>query len=122
VFLLIGTKDTGGDVEYTKKLTCPCCGETAVPRVKMQCHSLTLFFIPVFKWKRRYFVQMPCCGSIYELDPEVGKGIDYWGHDNRIIPHDLTPVHRRRTGRQCPKCGFQTNEDFTFCPMCATRF
>ena len=36
---------------------------------------LSLFFIPTFKWNRRYYVQTTCCGTTYELNPEIGMQI-----------------------------------------------
>ena len=36
---------------------------------------LSLFFIPCFKWNRHYYVQMSCCNTLYELDPEKGKAL-----------------------------------------------
>ena len=35
----------------------------------------SFFFIPLFKWNRRYYVKMDCCEAVYELEPEVGKAV-----------------------------------------------
>lgn len=86
---------------------------------------LSLFFIPVFKWNRHYFVQARCCGSIYQLDKEKGKAI-LKGAEPWIRPQDLGPEEGVWEGRiayrRCPVCGYETTEDFEYCPRCGRRF
>ena len=92
-------------------------------------HDLyVFFFIPIFKWNRRFFVEMSCCGAVYELDPEVGKRL-LRGEEVEITENDLTlrqdgngnpwtgsdASHRHKV---CPSCGFETDEDFSYCPKC----
>ena len=49
----------------------------------------SFFFIPIFKWNRRFFVEMSCCGAVYELDLEVGKRL-LRGEEVEITESDLT--------------------------------
>ncbi len=85
---------------------------------------LSLFFIPCFKWNRHYYVQMSCCNTLYELDPEMGKAIAR-GEQVEILPQHLTLVNQGSRGygyRRCSYCGYETAEDFEFCPKCGNRF
>ena len=99
-------------------------------QVVMTYMYFSFFFIPLFKWNRKYYVKMSCCGTVYELDPEVGKILARGGQVD-IEQKDLTLV-QERNGRydngfgnrvkKCPNCGYETQEDFEFCPKCGTRF
>ena len=54
---------------------CAICGGYGRYQVIMAYTYFSFFFIPLFKWNRRYYVKTTCCGSLYELDPEVGKAL-----------------------------------------------
>ena len=74
--------------------------------------------------RKQYFVQTSCCGTVYRLDPEVGKRVAR-GEELEIRQEDLEPVSGGWPGGQmkrCPNCGYTTDEDFTFCPKCGGRF
>ena len=69
--------------------------------------------------------------KVYELDPEVGKAL-LQGRQADIKSSDLTLVQegRRRgyydsgtykTWKKCGNCGFETEEDFEYCPKCGRR-
>ena len=86
----------------------------------------SLFFIPIIKWNRHYYVQMSCCSTVYELDPEVGKRLGH-GEQADITETDLTLVQagRRTSGwnrKHCEACGYETEEDFEYCPKCGRKF
>jgi rubrerythrin len=70
-------------------------------------------------------VQTSCCGTVYELDSEIGKMIAR-GEEVEILLSHLTQVIGGRgfTGgyKRCRQCGYETTEDFDFCPKCGTRF
>lgn len=125
----------GGISQGTKEIAyraatfiCNRCGRYGQYQVYMTYMYLSLFFIPVLKWNRRYYVKTTCCGTVYELNPEVGKRLAR-GEDVTIMPQDLvfvadghqmpawqTPVKR------CSRCGYETQENFDFCPKCGQRF
>ena len=48
------------------------------------------------------------------------------GEEVEILPSHLTQVSGGRgytTGyKRCRQCGYETTEDFDFCPKCGTRF
>ena len=115
---------TGGrkDFDFNQLITCDSCGRYGRFHVFMLYTVLSLFFIPTFKWNKRYYVQTSCCGTIYELDSEVGKRIA-GGEDVRIRPEDLQQVSQGRGFvKRCNNCGYETAEDFDYCPKCGTRF
>lgn len=69
-----------------------------------------------------------CCGTVYELNPETGRQLDR-GEDLEIRPEDLTLVSEGREAaawqvpvKRCQVCGYETKENFDFCPKCGNRF
>lgn len=124
----------GGITQGTKEIlyraaamVCGRCGRYGNYQVFMTYMCLSLFFIPVFKWNRRYYVKTSCCGTLYELDPEVGRRLAR-GEDLTIRPEDLTLLQDGQklpawetAVRRCASCGFETKQDFDYCPKCGQR-
>lgn len=124
----------GGITQKTKELlyqaaamVCGRCGRYGRYQVYMTYMCLSLFFIPVFKWNRRYYAKTTCCGTLYALAEDVGRRIER-GEELEIRPEDLTlledghklPAWETRE-RRCPACGFSTREDYEYCPKCGQR-
>ena len=159
MFFMIGITDGQKDLNYRQPVTCGACGKYGAYEVFMTYTQLLLFFIPVFKWNRQYFVRMSCCGTVYTLDPEVGAAIAR-GENTEIRPADLVRVQGtgnagtsyrggyqsgngsdygsaadapqgssdvsamqpERIHHRCVICGYETDEDFAYCPKCGQRF
>ena len=126
MFFMIGIADRRKDLDFTQTIVCRRCGKYGRYQVYLVYTVLLLFFIPCFKWNRRYYVETSCCGTIYELNPDTGRGIER-GEVGEIREQDLTLAgysqsvgaqsgyHARKT---CRNCGYQTDEDFQYCPKC----
>lgn len=125
-------------LNYTQTVICDICGRYGRYQVIMTYMYFSFFFIPLFKWNKRFYVKMTCCGSVYELDPEVGRDI-LAGRQVEITRKDLTLCQRGngsggswqdeggsaaggQTRRRCSQCGYETEEDFPFCPKCGNKF
>ena len=76
-------------LNYTQTVICDICGRYGRYQVFMTYMYFSFFFIPLFKWNKRFYVKMSCCGSVYELDPEIGKEI-LAGRQVEITRKDLT--------------------------------
>ena len=118
----MGITEGKKDFDYNQLITCVSCGRYGRFQVFMLYTVLSFFFIPTFKWNKRYYVKTSCCGTVYELDSEIGKRIAS-GEDVQIKLQDLTKVNSGRGFfKHCNNCGYETTEDFDFCPKCGTRF
>ena len=111
------------DFEYDQMIICNNCSSYGRYQVFMTYMCLSFFFIPFFKWNKQYYVQSTCCNTVYALDSEIGKQIAR-GKNVEILPKHLTQVHAgyRSRYKRCNNCGFETQEDFKFCPKCGMRF
>lgn len=129
MFFICGVNSGQKELQTSQLVICNSCGSYGRYQIFMTYTSLSLFFIPILKWGRRYFVRMSCCETLYELNPGKGRRIAE-GEQVEITPGDLTLIKAGRrnewrpsTGRKriCGNCGYETEEDFSFCPKCGGR-
>lgn len=124
MFFIMGITDGRKDFDFTQTIICNLCGKYGRYQVFMTYTVLSMFFIPCFKWNKHYYVQTSCCNTLYELVPEIGKAIAR-GQQVEIQPEHLTRVSRGSSSlmyKHCSQCGYETAEDFEFCPKCGKRF
>lgn len=123
MFFIMGITQGRKDFDFHQMITCDRCGSYGRYSVYMVYTVLSLFFIPTIKWGKRYYVETSCCHSTYELNPEIGRAIAR-GESVVIRNEDIIPVDYRggyRTIKRCTTCGFETDEDYDFCPKCGGR-
>lgn len=128
MFFMMGITDGRKDLDFNQQIICSQCGRYGRYQVYMTYIVLSLFFIPCFKWNKRYYVQTSCCNTTYELNPEIGKRIAR-GEDIEILPEHLTRLNRggynngySNSYKRCSNCGYETTEDFEYCPKCGHEF
>lgn len=118
-------------LDYVKTAICDRCGGYGRYQVVMTYMYFSFFFIPLFKWNKRFYVKMSCCDAVYELNQEVGKALLH-GRQTNISASDLSLVkegNRRsfheggayKVWKKCACCGYETEEAFDFCPKCGKR-
>lgn len=122
VFFIIGMTRGRKDLEFSQMMICDQCGSYGRYTVFMTYMCLSFFFLPLFKWKKQYFVQSTCCNTLYGLDPETGKQIEK-GSTVEIRPEHLTLLEKgfRNRSKKCMNCGYETREEFDYCPKCGRR-
>ena len=135
MFLMIGINDGQETLYYDKLVYFSHLGQAVHVTVFVTYVQLLLFFIPTFKWRKRYYVQLPN-GEVFELNEEVGLRVAR-GADVEITEADLYSSGRSSgysngggdnyTGGstagvyQCPYCGYPIVNDFDFCPKCGRK-
>lgn len=104
--------------------------------VFMVYESLIIFFIPVFKFGKRYYAQKN--SSTFEIDQETGKAIErgetvslHFNDTSRVAEYteranagnsDTEQADESISGKICMRCGFKTfNETYSHCPMCGNK-
>lgn len=96
MFFIMGMSHGEKQLDYSKTVICGECGRYGRYEVFMTYMYLSFFFIPLFKWNKHYYVRMSCCGTIYELDPEIGGRIAR-GENVEIDPEDMQKVNMSRS-------------------------
>lgn len=121
MFFIMGISNGEKLLEFDQPVVCPCCSHFGRLQVTVAYMFFSLFFIPLFKWNKRYFVKTTCCGAVAELDKELGRSIEH----GEITALDLNALRFScpfgRT-RRCAACGYETAEDFQYCPKCGRPF
>lgn len=121
MFFIMGSGQDQKQLDFDQIIICKCCGKYGHLRAFMAYSYLSFFFIPLFKWNRRYYVQMSCCDAVCELNPELGKEIER-GNIVNLNVDALNFQNNHYMGKHCANCGFYTTEDFDFCPKCGNPF
>ncbi len=124
MFFMMGITSGRKDLDFAQTIICKVCGKYGRYQVFMTYTVLSLFFIPCLKWNKHYYVQTSCCNALYELDPEIGKALER-GEKTEILPEHLQRIQQQAYGysmKRCSHCGYETAEDFDFCPKCGNRF
>lgn len=121
MFFIMGISQGKKKLNFDQLIVCKSCGKYGHLEVYMVYSYLSLFFIPVFKWGKRYLVRAACCDTTVELSPELGRQIARG--EITSLPEDVIPskAFSGSNGKRCYACGFETAEDFQFCPKCGAR-
>lgn len=123
MFFIFGVNNGFEPLNFRQNIVCPCCGRYGALEAFKKYDSFSLFFIPVVQWNKQYYLRTTCCGSTCLIDKELGKKIA----DGRITSIDVNQLNFTRDWsyvqyKRCPSCGYETNEDFMFCPKCGRKF
>lgn len=99
MFFFFGIMNDQKNLDFHQPMTCDVCGRMGQYQVFVTYMVLSIFFIPIFKWGRTYYVRTSCCGSLYQLRPEVGRAIER-GESVAIQQTDLYLEQRGQAGGQ----------------------
>ena len=87
-----GIEDKNVHIGVKNNVVCPSCGHLTHLEMYKAYRYLHIFFIPTFRWNRRYYVKTPCCSALYELDMPVGQAFEE-NPDTEIRPENLHRVY-----------------------------
>lgn len=121
MFFIFGINTKQEKLNFDELKICKVCGSYGRFEAFVKYTALSLFFIPVFKWGKKYFVKATCCGSIFQISDELGRDIE-WGRVSSIRDEDLIPVNTNYyRHRSCTNCGYSLEDEHVYCPKCGTK-
>ena len=94
---------------------CTGCIETKGELIE-NYSSFELFFIPVYKFKRKYFLRCQSCESLYWLKDE---SIDNILENGRVVYENIKEVIYQK--EVCPRCNKEIRENCDYCPSCGHK-
>ena len=105
-------------------VACPQCGQLSRAVLTHSYSYFHIFFIPTFRWNKRYLVTMRCCGAVYEADAAYAQmlknasDIDF----SRLkkISGGFGDAYGG-SGAVCTHCGARIDSGFAWCPHCGTK-
>ena len=128
MFFILGINTKTEEIGTANNVVCPACGRLTMLKIIVIYEVFHFFFIPLFKWNRRYLAEAGCCGAVFELDADAGRAFE------RGERSDIDPQHLHRTGgygggfsddydipAACPHCGAELPPDARFCHRCGNR-
>lgn len=120
MFFIFGISNGRKELDYHQTIVCSVCGRYGRYEVFMDYMSFSLFFIPMLKWNKRYYIRSSCCSTLYTIDKDLGKRIAR-GENVTLQADDLQVVQRGwdMGMKSCSQCGFTTSQDYQYCPKCA---
>lgn len=109
------------DFDFRQTIICKKCGRYSSISVFMVYSYFSFFFIPLFKWGKKYYAVSNCCQAVYTIDTELGRAVEH-GENVTIHEADLTLVGTDHMHQQnCPDCGYLLESNFSYCPKCGKK-
>jgi DNA-directed RNA polymerase subunit RPC12/RpoP len=120
---IFGIESKEKEIKTFGNVVCPDCGKYTQAVLYESYTYFHIFFIPTFRWNRRYFLRLRCCGAVYEAPADYAKQLK----DADSI--DFSRLQKVSSGfggyedfwAVCPKCGKSFDKSFAYCPYCGTK-
>jgi hypothetical protein len=122
MFFIFGIANGEKKIEFVQTMVCSRCGQFGRLEAFMTYMYFSLFFIPILRWNKRYYIKSSCCNTVYEIDRELGKRI-HKGEPVNLTEADLHIVNQRTyySQQSCPNCGYPTSNEYEYCPKCGRK-
>lgn len=121
MFFVFGISSKEKEIDFSQTFICESCGAYGRLDAFMTYTYFSLFFIPIFKWNKKYYLRSSCCGSLYTIDNEIGKLIET-GKIDKLDESDLKIINSNFNKiKYCHNCNYKIESDFEYCPKCGTK-
>lgn len=119
MFFLLGVSPTARQSGNLDVGRCPVCQNTHPLAVTEQSSSFSAFFIPLFRFQKRFFATCPGCASVFSVPDWCGKRASELGTFS--VSSDQLTLIRRCSAMVCPRCGSSADPDDSFCRNCGQK-
>ena len=123
---IFGIEEKEKELKTFAQVICPLCGRLTQAVLLQQYTCFHIFFIPTFRWNKRYYVKLRCCGAVYEADAayaedlKTASDIDF--SRLKLVSSGFGRFSDFETrDAVCPSCGRNYDDSFAFCPHCGAR-
>lgn len=117
---IFGVDNKVEEIKNTLNINCNHCDKQSLSLLKTY-NRFHFFFIPLFKWKIKYYIKCNSCDSVYEISNEKGEKIEKEGYD--LNYWDMKNAHEVYVSQEivCSQCNNVIDKKFKYCPNCGTR-
>lgn len=117
MFLIMGISQKKKKLNFDQLVICKCCGKYGHLEIFLTYSYFMLFFLPIVKWNKRYYVKMSCCSAVDEINTELGRAVEK-GEITALNLDAFDCGTKEQSRSYCSDCGFSTTKDYQFCPKC----
>lgn len=114
---IFGVQSKAKTIKTDAGAVCPICEAYDRYDVVKVFDYFHIFFITVWKWNNRYFIQTRCCQRRCSLDSDIGARIAA-GEELEIKKEHIDCAGA--TAVLCPNCGQALHPSYQYCPYCGT--
>jgi len=97
--------------------TCMQCKQNRLLVLLKTYQCFRIFFIPIWHWNEKYYINDDVCGTMYEISEEDAILVKY---DKKDIGACLK-VAVYQTLKTCSACGKTLEQEYEFCPYCGQK-
>jgi hypothetical protein len=123
LFFIMGISTNEKKLDFVQTILCSKCGQFGRIELYMTYTYFSIFFLPILKWNKQFYVRSSCCNTVYSIDRSLGLRI-LNGEQIILNEQDLKMMYQGRQeteNNSCPNCGYPLNQDFIFCPKCGCK-
>jgi hypothetical protein len=123
MFFIAGISQKREDLDYYEPIMCSCCIKYGRYEAYIEYSVFSLFFIPLFRFNKKYYARTTCCNSLYLItNKEKGLMMERGqGHNVFLKDKDLKLIYKGICENTCPNCGSQVSEEHKYCPNCGNK-
>lgn len=121
MIFISGVSNKEEELNYSRQMICSNCGSYDRFQGYTSYMRLSVFFISIFKWKRRYYLKSRCCFTIFGIPKEIGRDIEK-GYEPNIREEDLFIIKKgKKPNKKCDRCRIELDGEFSYCPNCGEK-
>lgn len=117
---IFGIENKEKEIKIINNFTCKNCNRLTIGRVIKHYEFFHFFFIPIFKWNEKYYVECGSCKQIFSISKEKGKMIErgenieltYWDSN------EINNTYGYNINNICNNCGKVVDSKYRYCPYC----
>ncbi|WP_312702337.1 zinc ribbon domain-containing protein [Sedimentibacter sp.] len=120
MFFIAGITHERKELDYYEPILCRCCTKYGRFESYMEYSVFSLFFIPLFKFNKKFYAKTSCCNSLYLIkNKEKGLMMERGqGYNVFLKDKDLELIHRGACVSLCTNCGYEVSDEHNYCPNC----
>lgn len=117
---VFGIENKEKEIKIINNFTCKSCNRLTIGRIIKHYEFFHFFFIPIFKWNEKYYVECGSCKKIFSISKEKGKSIEK-GEDIELTYWDLNEINNDygydyNINNVCKNCGKVIDSEYRYCP------
>ena len=122
---IFGIENKYKEIKVINNFTCKNCNRLTKGRVIKHFDFFHFFFIPIFKWNEKYYVECESCNNLFLISNEKGKMIEK-GENIQLTYWDLHEVNNNyesdyNVNNICNNCSKVVDSEYIYCPYCGHK-